>query len=134
MEPENFRLRTQEVTDDAKYNFPSDLPLRPGINTTGKAIQIRVNQFKVTKWPERDIYQYDVSFNFTLNFDFNNTKLTAFADQRRKWCREERQDHGRLDVPCSSRAPQAGQSGYFHSLGWQQAALVCSNPSLTFGH
>ena len=61
MEPENFRLRTQEVTDDAKYNFPSDLPLRPGINTTGKAIQIRVNQFKVTKWPERDIYQYDVS-------------------------------------------------------------------------
>ncbi|KAH8777302.1 eukaryotic translation initiation factor-like protein 2C 2 [Hyaloscypha finlandica] len=61
MEPENFRLRTQEVTDDAKYNFPSDLPLRPGINTTGKAIQIRVNQFKVTKWPERDIYQYDIN-------------------------------------------------------------------------
>jgi hypothetical protein len=61
MEPDNFRLRTKEITDTPKYNFPSDLPSRPGINTTGKAIQIRVNQYKVTKWPESDIYQYDVS-------------------------------------------------------------------------
>ena len=61
MEPENFRIRTKEVTDDAKYDFPSDLPLRPGVNTTGKAIQIRVNQYKVAQWPQRDVYQYDVS-------------------------------------------------------------------------
>jgi eukaryotic translation initiation factor 2C len=61
MEPENFRVRNRD-TDDAKYNFPSDLPLRPGVNTAGKAIQIRVNQYKVKDWPGRDIYQYDVSF------------------------------------------------------------------------
>lgn len=62
MEPENFRIRTANADDDAKYNFPSDLPLRPGVNSTGKAIQIRVNQYKVTQWPGRDIFQYDVSF------------------------------------------------------------------------
>jgi len=105
MEPENFRLRTKEVTDDAKYNFPSDLPLRPGINTTGKAIQIRVNQYKVTKWPERDIYQYDVSFTLTLLFTYFN--LTSLVDQHWKWRREERQDHGRLEVPLCPRAPPA---------------------------
>jgi eukaryotic translation initiation factor 2C len=32
------------------------------VNTAGKAIQIRVNQYKVKDWPGRDIYQYDVSF------------------------------------------------------------------------
>jgi len=61
MEPQNFRIRTKEVTDEAKYDFPSDLPLRPGVNTTCKAIQIRVNQYKVAQWPQRDIFQYDVS-------------------------------------------------------------------------
>lgn len=60
MEPENFRVRNPDA-DEAKYNFPHDLPLRPGTNTTGKALQIRVNQYKVTQWPGKDIYQYDVS-------------------------------------------------------------------------
>jgi hypothetical protein len=27
----------------------------------GKEIQIRVNQFKVTQWPQKTVYQYDVS-------------------------------------------------------------------------
>jgi eukaryotic translation initiation factor 2C len=74
MEPENFRIRTVNTDDDAKYNFPSDLPLRPGVNSTGKAIQIRVNQYKVTQWPGRDIFQYDVSFSLT--FIFNQFELT----------------------------------------------------------
>jgi eukaryotic translation initiation factor 2C len=73
MEPENFRIRNRD-TDDAKYNFPSDLPLRPGVNSTGKAIQIRVNQYKVNRWPDRDVYQYDVSLNVT--FFSNHFKLT----------------------------------------------------------
>lgn len=49
-------------TKTSKVNFPSDLPLRPATNTVGKPIQLRVNQYKVTSWPEKDIYQYDVSY------------------------------------------------------------------------
>ncbi|TVY52417.1 Protein argonaute [Lachnellula cervina] len=44
------------------HKFESPLPDRPGFNTVGKAIQIRVNQFKVTDYPKRDIYQYDLNF------------------------------------------------------------------------
>ncbi|KAH8819457.1 eukaryotic translation initiation factor-like protein 2C 2 [Xylogone sp. PMI_703] len=45
---------------DNPVNFPSDLPLRPATNTVGKPVQLRVNQYKVTAWPEKDIYQYDI--------------------------------------------------------------------------
>jgi eukaryotic translation initiation factor 2C len=83
MEPENFRVRTTNPDDDAKYNFPSDLPLRPGVNSTGKAIQIRVNQYKVTQWPGRDIFQYDVSFAPHPHLQSFQTHI--FADQHRKW-------------------------------------------------
>jgi len=67
MEPENYRVRktaAEALANDyvPKYEFPSELPKRPGTNTNGKAIQIRVNQFKVTQWPPNDIWQYDVSF------------------------------------------------------------------------
>lgn len=61
MEPQNFRHYDRE-TDTSKYDFPSDLPLRPAqMNTSGKAIQVRVNQFKVTQWPQKTVHQYDVS-------------------------------------------------------------------------
>lgn len=36
------------------------LPLRKTYNTTGKDIIIRLNQFKVEQWPQRDVYQFDV--------------------------------------------------------------------------
>lgn len=42
------------------YKFTNELPVRPGYNTSGKAIAIRVNQYKVTKFPDADIGQYDV--------------------------------------------------------------------------
>jgi len=84
MEPENFRVRTKEVTDDAKYDFPSDLPLRPGVNTSGKAITIRVNQYKVVKWPQRDVYQYDVSL--TSSSRYSHLELTFSKDQHWQWC------------------------------------------------
>jgi hypothetical protein len=127
MEPENFRLRTKEVTDDAKYSFPSDLPLRPGKSTVGKAIQIRVNQYKVVQWPQKDIFQYDVSFTFT--FMVSQFKLRHIADQYRKWCRKERQDYGCLDVSCRSGSPSPNQPPEFNALGWQQALVVCSKSS-----
>lgn len=40
--------------------FTNELPARPGYNTTGKQIAIRVNQYKVTKFPTADIGQFDV--------------------------------------------------------------------------
>ncbi|TAQ85545.1 hypothetical protein B7494_g6138 [Chlorociboria aeruginascens] len=43
------------------YEFSSHLPNRPAINTSGKPVNIRVNQFKVTKWPSQDVYQYDIN-------------------------------------------------------------------------
>jgi eukaryotic translation initiation factor 2C len=60
METHNYRTYDLN-TDTEKYNFPSPLPNRPGANTTGKAIQIRLNQFKVNSWTNKDIHQYDVS-------------------------------------------------------------------------
>ena len=65
MEPSNFRSYDRS-TDTEKYNFPSDLPLRPGTNSQGKAVEIRVNQFKVVQWPGKDVYQYDVSTTFAF--------------------------------------------------------------------
>lgn len=60
MEAGNYRTYDRE-TDTEKYNFPFELPLRPGKNTAGKQVQVRVNQFKVSKLPDRDVWQYDVS-------------------------------------------------------------------------
>lgn len=34
---------------------------RPAYNSNGKQISVQVNVFPVTKWPTRDIFQYDVS-------------------------------------------------------------------------
>lgn len=70
MDTGNYRTYDRE-TDTQKYNFPTELPLRPGNSNQGKAIQIRVNQFKVMRWPQRDVYQYDVSHLITLIFEFN---------------------------------------------------------------
>jgi hypothetical protein len=41
--------------------MPVDMPLRTAFNTKGKEVQIRVNQFKVIQWPQRKVYQFDVS-------------------------------------------------------------------------
>ena len=41
----------------------SDLPQRPGTSDAanyGKAVQIRVNQFKIKSWGNKDIWLYDV--------------------------------------------------------------------------
>ncbi|RDW67854.1 eukaryotic translation initiation factor-like protein 2C 2 [Coleophoma cylindrospora] len=49
-------------TNATKYDsmFTSQLPNRPKYNTAGKEIQIRVNQFKILGYPQKDIFQYDV--------------------------------------------------------------------------
>ncbi|TVY30849.1 Protein argonaute [Lachnellula hyalina] len=60
MDAGDFRLVIEKA--DTSHKFESPLPDRPGFNTVGKAIQIRVNQFKVTEYPTRSIYQYDIQF------------------------------------------------------------------------
>lgn len=43
------------------YLWTQDFPIRPSYNSIGKAITIRVNQYKVVQWPQKDIYQYDIN-------------------------------------------------------------------------
>lgn len=69
MEQNHFFKRE---TDVKQFDKPPEtiLPARPGYNSQGKAISIRVNQFKVLDAPNKDVYQYNVSIEiFTwLNF------------------------------------------------------------------
>lgn len=67
MEPHSVR-GFRDDANEGKFQHPStDLPARPGLNTVGKPIQIRVNQFKIAQVPNRDIYQYDVSLQLHFN-------------------------------------------------------------------
>ncbi|CZR64330.1 related to argonaute like post-transcriptional gene silencing protein QDE-2 [Phialocephala subalpina] len=59
MEAGNYRTYDR-TTDEEKYNFPTELPNRPGLGKAGRAIVVRVNQFKVMQWPQGDIQQYDI--------------------------------------------------------------------------
>jgi eukaryotic translation initiation factor 2C len=83
MEHLNYRTYNRE-TDTESYKFPSTLPLRPGVNTAGKAIQIRVNQFKVAQWPTKDVYQYDVSFHLPLQTSQARSNINPDSDWQ--WC------------------------------------------------
>src|SRR4051812_1174846 len=47
-------------TDNLQYSLPTEYTKRPGFNTTGKAVQVNVNAYKVIKYPTAKIYQYDV--------------------------------------------------------------------------
>ncbi|KUJ10732.1 eukaryotic translation initiation factor-like protein 2C 2 [Mollisia scopiformis] len=60
MERESLRIFDRE-TNNWKDNYPTELPARPGWNDKGKAISIRVNQYKVVAWPDKDVQQYDIN-------------------------------------------------------------------------
>ncbi|KEF61906.1 uncharacterized protein A1O9_03478 [Exophiala aquamarina CBS 119918] len=47
-------------TDNLQYTLPTEFTKRPGFNTTGKAVQVNVNAYKVNSFPSVKIYQYDV--------------------------------------------------------------------------
>ena len=82
MEPQNLRSY-DEKTNVAKLKAPVNLPLRPGTNTAGKAVQIRVNQFKVVQVPTKDVYQYDVG---TFTCSVLRIRVNLIADSHRQWC------------------------------------------------
>jgi len=56
----NTRMETPAAAYYAEQGFPLNLPNCPGVNTQGKSVKIRVNQYKVLQWPQRDVYQFDI--------------------------------------------------------------------------
>ncbi|CAL3971616.1 unnamed protein product [Diplocarpon coronariae] len=47
--------------ENTSYDWKAKYPQRKGnYNNSGKIINIRVNQFKVTKWPQGIVHQYDI--------------------------------------------------------------------------
>ncbi|KAL4918543.1 Piwi domain-containing protein [Aspergillus aurantiobrunneus] len=53
-------LRVDDANPDPKYSVPVEHVARPGFNPTGKEIEVQLNAFAVTNWPNKTIYQYDV--------------------------------------------------------------------------
>jgi eukaryotic translation initiation factor 2C len=47
-------------TNIEQYKLPTDFKQRPGFNTSGKAIQVAVNSYPVTQYPNVKVFQYDV--------------------------------------------------------------------------
>ncbi|KAL4924314.1 putative eukaryotic translation initiation factor eIF-2C4 [Aspergillus undulatus] len=47
-------------TDEAKYSVPVQAVPRPGFNPTGKEIEVQMNAFPVSAFPNKTVYQYDV--------------------------------------------------------------------------
>jgi eukaryotic translation initiation factor 2C len=60
MEPHLVRGFRDDANVGKFQHAATRFPGRPGLNTSGKQIQIRVNQFKISQVPSRNIYQYDV--------------------------------------------------------------------------
>ncbi|KAF8860682.1 eukaryotic translation initiation factor-like protein 2C 2 [Acephala macrosclerotiorum] len=56
----NTRMELPPDAYRLEYDFPTELPNRPSTSKAGKAIVVRVNQFKVMQWPQNDVYQYDI--------------------------------------------------------------------------
>lgn len=54
-------LRVRDANEYAKYSVPVETVPRPGFNNTGKEIELSVNAFPINKFPNRTVYQYDVS-------------------------------------------------------------------------
>ncbi|THC99021.1 hypothetical protein EYZ11_001495 [Aspergillus tanneri] len=53
-------LRLRDADELVKYSVPVGNVPRPGFNTTGKEIEVSVNAYPITKFPNRNVYQYDV--------------------------------------------------------------------------
>jgi eukaryotic translation initiation factor 2C len=54
-------LRVRDADEIAKYSVPVETVPRPGFNPTGKEIEVQMNAFAITNFPNKTVYQYDVS-------------------------------------------------------------------------
>ena len=87
-----YSLRTYAPeTNTYKYQLPTELPRRPQPgNTAGKEVTIRVNSYNIVKYPDKTIYQYDVSGpctpflpsnRFQPHFDVLRSWLTLYYNR-----------------------------------------------------
>ncbi|KAK1145566.1 Protein argonaute [Aspergillus melleus] len=53
-------LRLRAADEQEKYSVPVETVLRPGFNTTGKEIEVSMNAYPIVKFPNKNVYQYDV--------------------------------------------------------------------------
>ncbi|CAG8972388.1 hypothetical protein HYALB_00007141 [Hymenoscyphus albidus] len=69
-----------ELDSKAFEQFERGLPKRPGYNTTGKQIAVRVNQYKVNKFPTMDVGQYDINYGLRPDQESKRGLLKAIFD------------------------------------------------------
>ncbi|GMF68697.1 unnamed protein product [Aspergillus oryzae] len=77
-------LRVREADEVVKYSVPVETVPRPGFNTTGKEVDISLNAYPITKFPSRNVYQYDVSVSgsHSILFDSANGSIQGLISRR----------------------------------------------------
>lgn len=77
-------LRVREADEVVKYSVPVEIVPRPGFNTTGKEVDISLNAYPITKFPSRNVYQYDVSVSgsHSILFDSANGSIQGLISRR----------------------------------------------------
>ena len=79
-----------------RAEMPSQAMHRTGFGKAGKPAKIQINSHAVQSWPQRPVYQYDVSHRCTDSLPtFTNHK---FTDLDWIWCREAWSHQSCLDV------------------------------------
>lgn len=76
-------VRIRDADELKKYAVPVDTVPRPGFNTTGKEIEVQMNAFPITKFPNKTIYQYDVSIPSIQGlclFFWKNFSMSLFVE------------------------------------------------------
>ncbi|GMG30064.1 unnamed protein product [Aspergillus oryzae] len=76
-------LRVREADEVVKYSVPVETVPRPGFNTTGKEVDISLNAYPITKFPSRNVYQYDVSVSgsHSILFDSANGSIQGLISR-----------------------------------------------------
>ncbi|KAL2831053.1 ribonuclease H-like domain-containing protein [Aspergillus cavernicola] len=68
-------LRVRDADELAKYSVPVETVPRPGFNSTGKEIEVQMNSFAITKYPNKTVYQYDVHIGSGVEKSVVNKKV-----------------------------------------------------------
>ncbi|KAL2809793.1 Piwi domain-containing protein [Aspergillus granulosus] len=68
-------LRLRDADDFAKYSVPVETVPRPGFNQTGKEIEVQMNAYTITNFPNKTVYQYDVHIGNGVEKSVINKKV-----------------------------------------------------------
>ncbi|KAL2842342.1 Piwi domain-containing protein [Aspergillus pseudoustus] len=68
-------LRLRDADDFAKYSVPVETVPRPGFNQTGKEIEVQMNAYPITSFPNKTVYQYDVHIGNGVEKSVINKKV-----------------------------------------------------------